>query len=74
MAFGQFESVPVGILDESNFILTAGPVRLRFQSKFHSFRFELFAQCIEVGNVESDMAIPLRHLPDMPWPARFDQL
>ena len=36
MAFGELQCVTIGIFDEGNFILTAGPVGLRFKSKFHT--------------------------------------
>ncbi len=74
MAFGEFQNVSVGILNEGNVILAAGPIGLGSESELHTFRFEFLTQFVEVGGVDGDVAVPLGHFLDVTRAAGFDEL
>src|SRR6266481_9622347 len=54
-------------------VVAAGPVRLRFESKFHAPRFQLLRQLVEISNIQGDMAIPGAHFFDVARAPGFDQ-
>ena len=46
VTLGELQSVTIGVLNESHVVVTAEPVRLRFERKFHTLRFQLLTELV----------------------------
>jgi hypothetical protein len=73
VTLGELQSVTVGILNESHVVVTAGPVRLRFECKFHTFRFQLRTELVQVRDIQGDVTVPGEHFLYVAGSARFYQ-